>query len=153
MIRYDKERPWLSEDGSPISTEDLKKVCKKWGASIWEQYLQAYEPIIEEDENLDFKDDIDSLIQDASSKQTFSELFELKDYESLKWFIDRCMTKKLSRKQATVLKQYYWEGQTMRQVAEALNLPVTTVHRLFHEALTIIKLSCENALAVAKAKK
>lgn len=146
----ESKKPWLGEDGKPMTTDELRKACKTWRGDSWEEYLQWYEPLAKEDENEDLIGNIDALLQKSPNKQTYADLLHVKGRDSLKRFIARCMDEKLSQRQSKVIRNYYFQNLTLRQISRKLNLPPTTVYRLREEAHRILELACINAIKTGK---
>ena len=42
-MNSENKKPWLNNDGSQKSDQELKEICKDWGPTVWEEYLATLE--------------------------------------------------------------------------------------------------------------
>lgn len=126
--------PWLNEDGTSKSTEELKKISSTWSANQWEDYLKSIEVPLREAYVLDPKH-----IEKRS--QVDLETFyssDISDYYHLKRKVIGGLYK-LTPRQLQVVDMTFWQGMTQRAIAEKLGLGVSTVPNTLKRALVKLR--------------
>ena len=124
--------PWLKSDGTSKSEEEIKRSCKNWGPSVWEDYLKTFE--VEQKEILlknpsciekYSQEEIDIQKQNVLSEREFP-IFKKYLFEAVK---------ELTFKQRVVLSQIFLEGQILRVVGENMEISTYAVARIRDRAL------------------
>lgn len=123
-------RPWRHKNGKRLSDQELRIVSKKWDEKTWEAYLKSIET------------------PSAESLMTFNDfkkvenLFYLESEaefdETTHNYINYILSY-LTAKQREVITLYFWEGQTLNQIADHMNLYWTTVQGIRDSALKKIE--------------
>ena len=109
-------KPWLRSDGQLKSEKEIKASCKNWNPSIWEDYLKTLE--IELKEELFEK----PLSVEEHSSEDHEKFYH--DVLSANEFpvLERCLlgaAQELTGKQKSVLREHFWEGLSLRQIARS----------------------------------
>jgi len=128
-----KIKPWLNDDGSKKSEDQIKTDCKNWGVQLWEEYLQTQET---EQRELLFDNPAasDNYSQQAHDLHIKS-IFDKDDYPGLQQKLIRLMGL-LSEKQRSVLHLLFWENLSVIEIAELTGITRQSVYEIKRRALT-----------------
>ena len=127
-------KPWLNDDGSHKSDEEIKQECSRWGPTVWEEYLQTLEHD-EEGEEFLFDEAIECENYSIEEHTDFfQDLFSNREFPVLKNRLI-CLLRELTPKQQKVIKLIYWEDKKLREVAEVMNCGTSAVFDLRDRAL------------------
>lgn len=125
-------KPWLNDDGSHKSDEEIKQDCSRWGPTVWEEYLQTLEP---EEEEFLFDEAIECENYSIEEHTDyFQDLFSNREFPVLKNRLIGFL-RELTPKQQKVIKLIYWEDKKLREVAEIMNCGTSAVFDLKDRAL------------------
>lgn len=142
-------KPWLNEDGSEKTDEELKKISVHWSPETWERYLLSKETYLREqifEENID----IDQIHAEKYS-DTLVYLSETKQYDAVRKRLERAL-KKLSNLQREVIFRTYWAGQSQRQIAEEMGKAKTTICVAHKRAIAQLKEIFQDETIITKFK-
>ena len=142
-----QERPWLNDDGSIKSTEEIKRICQSWTPQIWNEYLGTLEVAQKEDYTLS-----PSIMETFSPQESVELMFSMaseEQYPFLKVALKACI-EELSPKQREIIRQYYWEQKTIVQIAENLGTSKQAVSKRMKTALSNLKEKLESGLVQRK---
>lgn len=127
-------KPWLDENGKPLSDQHLKLVSKYWSISDWEEYLQTQETGLKESL---LEPEFYDLLAARQSETIFQRFVVTPDPASQK--LVEGLLSILSPMQRTVLERIYVDGRSENYVANELNISRTTVQVHKQRALGRIK--------------
>ena len=133
-----QQKPWLNDDGSTKSVEELKEVCSNWGKSVWEKYLSTFE--VKQKENTVLSP---SIIESFSADECAGLLFSLAREEKhlfLKVALNVCI-RELSPRQREIILGYYWDGKTINAMAASMGISTQAVYKAMRIALAKLKAS------------
>ena len=125
------KKPWLNANGTKKSEEAIKKSCKDWNSSVWEEYLKTIEvnqrevplsPALIEEYSQEEHDDF------CHSLPTSQEFPFLK-----KHLFDA--VRELTPKQQKVLTGLFLEELKLREVGEMMGVSPYAVARIRDRAL------------------
>ena len=112
-----KSRPWLNSNEKPICDSTLKRISKNWDADTWEDYLTWFQTPCKE-----------ALLRGRGYALKCEEMTETvyREYghehdELIAKYVDGLLGS-LPKNQATVLRLYYFEGLTERQVSRRMRI-------------------------------
>ena len=133
-MKKKKYRPWLTASEVEIPTKDLRQICKNWDQQTWNNYLRWYESSRRE-----------KLIQPEIYRKigeeqttTLFEQFAQNISSEKRAECDRLL-ESLPARESAFLRQYFFEGQTERQIAAQFKLSQGHVHRIKIKALSWLK--------------
>ena len=147
QTRKTKKRlmPWLKDDGSKKSTDELKKITGSWGMETWNEYLEYLDlneaPLKEKlmsdkrkeyFENYEIVESLGSLISDNESGRLEDAIAEAK--------------KVLTVKQKNIVELRYTESRTLKDIAKRLRVSISSVRTQLRRAHTKLKTEMENQL-------
>ena len=133
-----QQKPWLNNDGSTKSVEELKEVCSNWGESVWEKYLSTFD--VKQKENSVLSP---SIIESFSANECAGLLFSLASEEKnicLKVALNICI-RELSPRQREIILGYYWDGKTVNAMAASMGISTQAVYKAMRVALAKLKAS------------
>ncbi len=128
-------KPWLNADGTTKTEEEIRKICRTWLPSVWEEYLQTFE-VNQADTPVKPKT-AEKLMDSLSPKDLARGIFgysENLELDHFKPFVARAI-KSLTQRQYIVLKKIYWHQQTLSQIATELGVCKSAVHKSHQSAL------------------
>jgi RNA polymerase sigma factor (sigma-70 family) len=124
---------WLNPDGTPLALGRLKQRARKWSLETWNRYLALL------DCEQGFKRE-SRLCLRTLEEELAGETYELdectegpKDYSILHAAIQA-----LTPLQRRVIESIYFAGQTVRETAEKMGIPRSTVQDLKSQALSAL---------------
>ena len=126
-------KPWLNEDGSRMTDEEIKVSSKNWSTSTWEDYLgKTFKYQLREDYAADHKD------SDISSEQ-YKRLYVDKiakpgEFRHLAARLKRIM-RDLTDIQKEVIFEMFWNNKSYRQIAKERKVSKSTVQHHVNHAL------------------
>lgn len=141
---------FLKADGTFKSEEEIKKSCKNWNPSVWEDYLKTLE--VEQEEIL-LEDP--SRIEDHSQEESDihrQNVPSKNELPILKRYLFEAV-KELTYKQRAVLSQIFLEGLTLKMVGQNMEISAYAVARVRDRALRSLGLVLIKRIAGAKAPK
>lgn len=132
------KRPWLCKRGFALPDEQLKLISKTWDHDTWERYLKWIETPRKE-----------SLVTHKKFKQLLKNysLAELHEESELDETLHNLLTyalNSLTPKQLEVITLIFWEGRTLRYIAEQMGIHWTSVRETRDQALKKIKNKLSN---------
>ena len=131
------EKPWLKSDGTHKSDREIKRSCKDWSPSVWENYLRTVE-IEQEEILLD-----DPLLTEEYSQEEHDlycrSVFDVKDLPNLKEALLQAF-EGLTSKQKQVLNQIFFEKMNLREVGYCIGISSHGVARIRDRALRSVGL-------------
>ena len=127
-----ESKPWINEDGSLKTEDEIKLLCKEWPPSVWEEFLSTLEV---EQEELLFDEAVD--VESYSETEHDRYYRNVFDRGSLPSFKDQLISviKTLTHKQQKVLYQFYWEDKNLREIGELNGTCTSSVAELRDKAL------------------
>lgn len=128
--------PWLNEDGSEKSEQELRELSKNWSPETWDAYLQTVE-IEAQEEMFDEDTDFNELSEEDCINFIYT-ILETPDYQHLETALHACL-KSLPNTQYRVIHEMYWNRLSERQVAKQLSISKGTVQRAKERALEKIR--------------
>lgn len=137
-MRNSQQKPWLNEDGSTKSDEELREISPNWGESVWEKYLSTFEVKQKEDSVLS-----PSIIDTFSADECAGLLFSLASEEKhlfLKVALNVCI-RELPPRQREIILGYYWDGKTVNEMAASMGISTQAVYKAMRVALAKLKAS------------
>ena len=118
-----------------ISEKGLKEISKSWNAAAWESYLSntidhpLKEQIADKDGSFEQVDNsIRELYQEMLARQSFPNLQQL----------IALLTIELSKRENSVIYEIFWEGGTLREVAQKHNITISSV--VSHRNRALVKM-------------
>ena len=138
-------RAWLTSTEVEIPTEQLKQISKSWDRSTWEAYLKWYEGSFRE---VLVKTEHYEILGERVSQSVF-ELYGHNKCPQLQSFCDRILSL-VSIEQETILRNIFFEGKTVRQIAFELNRSKSFVSENKFKAISRLRVNKTAALADAQ---
>ena len=137
-MRNSQQKPWLNEDGSTKSDEELREISSNWGDSVWEKYLSTFEVKQKEDSVLS-----SAIVDSFSAEECAGLLFSLASEEKhrfLKVALNVCI-RELPPRQREIILSYYWDGKTVAEMATSMGISTQAVYKAMRVALAKLKAS------------
>ncbi len=125
-------KPWLDENGSVLSDDDLRKVKTNWRAKDWEAYLDATIESPQQELLVSNQQGIEAMADHAN--QTYYDLLDCEDHPHLKREV-RSALKRLTVREREVLHGIFWAGKSQREVAKITGLTKSSVTTYLERAL------------------
>ena len=126
------QRPWLDKNGQHKSDDEIKKICKSWTGTLWEEYLKSFE---EAQREVLFKTPLDiERFSNEGHEQARRNFHSRSDFPLLKKKIAG-VVEKLTLKEQEVIRLLYWERVSLRESAAILKTSKSSVSRLRDRAL------------------
>ena len=120
-------RPWLNEDGSLKSDDEIRKVCHSWPPTVWGRYFKWTNGNVK-DKNLAYSPDMDT--DEMAERPQLSELISNESADpELKQALEVAL-EHLSRRERLIIKKFFLEKQTTKQIAKKLKIVPSTVRVL-----------------------
>lgn len=139
-IQSRKETPWLTNGGGYLSDENLLIVSRMWTPEIWEQFLDATvdkDRSEEEEAEIEFKKVTERVAGNLFKPGTLvTEELELEIETAIK---------RLPKKRRKVIKDIFWNGRSVRWIAEEMRVDFSWVQEIKEESLKEIKALIENS--------
>jgi DNA-directed RNA polymerase specialized sigma subunit len=132
-----KNRPWIQPNRKPICDSILKRISRTWDAETWEAYLSWYQKPLKEALIKTFGYE---LICEGMTDTIYREYGYDHD-EFLQKYVE-ILLRRVSNKQASVLRLYYLEGLTELQISQRLRVNQSSAHR--RKTTALFNLSQEN---------
>lgn len=129
-------KPWLNEDGSVKSEEEIKNICQAWGPSVWNEYLESLE-VSQKEDSVFSPSIMDTFSAEECAGLVFSMASEEK-YPLLKVALNACI-RQLSPKQREIIHQYYWNGKTLHEIASEMGITRQSVYKSMKAARLKLK--------------
>ena len=142
--------PWLKSDGTLKSEEEIKRSCKSWSPSVWEDYLKTLE-VDQEEAVLDDPVLIEEHSQEADDNY-YNSVLSVKEFPVLKKHLFDSI-KELTFKQRGVLRLLFWDGLNLREVGQKMGVSTYAVARMRDRALKGLGLVMINRILSAMTKK
>ena len=125
-------RPWLDKNGQHKSDDEIRKICKNWTPTLWEEYLKNFE---EGQREVLFKRPLDvERFSNEDHEQARRNFHSRSDFPLLKEKIAG-VVEELSLKEQEVIRLLYWERLSLRESATILKTSKSSVSRLRNRAL------------------
>ena len=138
-MKTQSRKPWLDQNGTPLSDTKLKLISKGWNQKTWEEYLSWFEWPLQESQ-------LSPEVYQEMAEKMEESVFSLSASKS--WLPDQdsklyaeALLNKLTPKQKTVLKMIFWEEKTEREIAAHLGIARGTVNDIKNRALLKLKSS------------
>lgn len=132
-------KPWLDDDGRERSIEELQVLSRSWDGDTWERYLKNSVEKSQKESSLKKGFYSDFLSTECIC---FSELIDdgenLKKYKQFFPLVEQAINK-LSGSKLRLLKLYYVEGLTDREIAHRLKEKVSTIKMRRHRVIKEIR--------------
>lgn len=126
-------KPWIGQNGKPLTTEALKILSKEWTPEIWESYLTSLESNPRRDEEVSFErmDTIESI-----ASATLSDLLPNSDHLTSELLEDvKTAIEKLPKKKRIVIEQNIYLGKGQRTIAADLKISRAYVQKIRKSAM------------------
>ncbi|PIQ68568.1 MAG: hypothetical protein COV91_03505 [Candidatus Taylorbacteria bacterium CG11_big_fil_rev_8_21_14_0_20_46_11] len=120
-----KTPPWLNDNGSFKSDEEIKDLGKNWSAETWNSYLNTNIGEIEEDKDLVFFPFVDTETMNFGAELLHS-LRSQDVYENLPEAFEFALTY-LSDRQAQVIRMRYLKEMSQEEIAEKLGVGLNSI--------------------------
>jgi hypothetical protein len=128
--------PWLNEDGSRKSDNEISELGQTWSAETWNRYLGEDIGQLDDDEMVFFPHVDTIAIHDGA--ELLDSLKEIDDYQKLRFAVPHAVDE-LSYKQKIVIKNIFWSNKTIEEVAIDLKMTNTSVRSLKYRAIKRLK--------------
>ena len=133
-MRKKLERPWLTASQVEIPLAELKQISKNWDEQTWSEYLKWFE--------VGRKDKLVSPtlynIQGESLEKNIFEEFGYQTCPKLQSYCDQLLNT-LAAHQAQILRLYFYEGRTHKEIAFMFGRADTTISYNKNTALRALK--------------
>lgn len=129
-------RPWLNENGSFKSVEEIKKISQTWNSSQWEEYLKTLEGT-QKESSLDKAYYIDQ-ISNEDCADIFFSFIENDDYPHIRMSLEMVF-RKLTKNERNVLRKVFWEGISKADIAKQSGISRAGVTRTYNRAMEKLK--------------
>ncbi len=143
-----KKFPWLNSDGSLKSSNKLRKAAKSWSLSDWEAFLKTQEvsqveatPISMDTFNRDAEN---YYVTDPFGEDENDFKIE-EDFETIKKIIEKNL-KKIPVFERKILREVFWRGKSIRELANKMNCPSTTIWAKKKSALEKFEMLLQNEI-------
>ncbi len=130
-------RPWLRPDGSKRSDAEISKLGKSWDAKTWKRFLDEDVGKITDDGRITyFKkwEKIPGIEEKLADAQTSNRVANL----NLRVIFEMAF-EELSYREQLVLEKFFWDGISLRKIAEEVRSSPSAVHMAKQRALTKLK--------------
>ncbi len=143
---YQGKKPWLNNDGSQKSDEEIKAVMHSWSMEIWDRYLKNYEHEAEEVllengadiEAYSYEDDCWSLGEAKERDDDFAD--QAKD-----------LVAALPRLEARVIRLTFWQGLSTEEIAKRLHRSTSDVAQTLERAKRRLRSWLKKSAEIANA--
>lgn len=122
-MKANNNKPWLDHRGHRQCIDDLIEMSANWNSRDWAKYLKSLES---EREGKSLRPYTFRKIAEYQTKSVFDLYAERSSSTALQQFIEAAMSV-LSGKQRDVIRLTFFEGLSLDQAAECLNLGKSTV--------------------------
>ena len=127
-------KPWLDQNGLPLSDSKLKLASKRWDQKTWEEYLSWFEcPLTELLLPASSYNELASRMEESCFSLSTSD-----ERDNIKVCTDELLAE-LTPKQITVIKMIYWQGKSEREISKHLGISRSTTKVMKKSALARIK--------------
>jgi DNA-directed RNA polymerase specialized sigma subunit len=133
-MKENKQRPWLTSTGVELATADLREIAKSWDAGTWSSYLKWFESGNRERLVQPWMYD---KIGDGQTESIFIEQGYANDPKNQR-LCDQLLGQANPLEQR-ILRQIFFEGRTLREIAAERCLPLTTIYNIKNKALLRLK--------------
>ncbi len=130
--------PWTDKRGLPLSNEVLKIRSQSWDKATWSEYLKSLEVKASGQlfEATHYQD-----ICDEAGHNIFSKVITEDDNElSARVQSALEILEKRSLKQALIIREIFWNGKSLRQLAKTFKLQHNAIFKLKIRAINNLKL-------------
>lgn len=121
-----KLSPWLNDDGSFKSDEEIQVLGKSWSAETWDSYLKVNVGDVEaEDKDLTFFPFVDTETVNFGA-ELLKSLRSQDEYENLPEAFEFALTY-LSEREAQVIRMRYLKELSQDEIAERLGVGINSI--------------------------
>jgi RNA polymerase sigma factor (sigma-70 family) len=136
-MRANENKPWLDHRGHHRCIDDLIEMSASWNFKDWEKYLKSLEG---GREGKSLRSRTFRKISEHQTKSVFDLYAEKSSPTALQKFIEAAL-EVLSDKQRDVIRLTFFEGLSLDQAAECLNLGKSTVFEHQKSALKKLRVA------------
>lgn len=127
------KKPWIGNDGKPLTTEALKVTSKEWSPATWEAYLITLEHNPRSDEEVSYRN-METIESVASGR--LSDLLPNSDHLSEELLEDvKVAVEKLPKKKRVVIEQKIYLDKGQRTIASELKISRAYVQKIRKSAI------------------
>ena len=133
-----KEKAWLDDKGQILCESKLKKVCRHWSPTQWEDYLSSTEGR-QIETLLDNSSSIESLSQEDHDKvlSAITNGVDVNLFPRLQETIAEAL-KQISKNQRQILHYLFWQDLSLKETAQILGVSKAAIQNARDRALTRI---------------
>lgn len=129
------KKPWLDRNGNPLSTEALKKKCKRWKAATWEAYLSDIEHC-QSEQISECGTEHETLINE--DLEEYKSCLERKEFPHTREMVQEAL-EGLTEEHREVLELIYYQKQSLAEVARRFGVNRSTICRKRDRAIDQLK--------------
>jgi RNA polymerase sigma factor (sigma-70 family) len=148
LLNLNPEKPWLKDNGTKLTPDEIKIVSRFWTPENWNEYL----------ESLEFEEDSRIVALKGDKALEAAPYGELKDLlpdssnlsdELLELIRLALSSHYLSDREREILQQVYWEGKSESEIAQAFKISISNFRKIKIKARVKLKRVLEAYLARA----
>lgn len=120
-MAYSKRK--LKEDNTSFADSDLREITKQWGGEAWEYYLASTVDVPLKESLLEKSDGIESIPQ--GYREAYQNMLQQDELPQVKAVI-RVLLQHLSLREQRVVYGAFWEGKSLRDIAQEMKISKST---------------------------
>lgn len=130
--KNNNQKSWRKLDGSMKADIHLKKICQKWSALEWEQYLEEIEVSLKESQISTYE--FDAIAEGNNISEEFKKMPSHVECSYARNIILKAVNQ-LSKRQKVIIKLLFWENLSQAEVARRLKINRSAVHSSKEKAI------------------
>ncbi|MBI2519475.1 MAG: sigma-70 family RNA polymerase sigma factor [Bdellovibrio sp.] len=132
-------KPWLGQNGLPLSDKELKLASRRWDLKTWEEYLSWFDIQLKETQ---ISPTIYNKIADNLEESIFALCSSNENSHAIASF--NKFLSVLTPKQKIVIEMIFWQNKSEREIAKHLGVSRPAIQNIKKRALAQIEQMIKN---------